>query len=143
MTFSSDMKRAAKNIALDTDRKYRAACLGVANGVIKRTPVGNPSLWQSPPPAGYIGGTLRNAWRASIGTPSSDVGLEPDAGAGKARGTVSIATSRLNAGEDFFMANNMPYAKSIEEGSSTQAPQGMVAVTLSESGFNAERLMGG
>lgn len=143
MSLFDDLKRASINIERDTDKKLRAVCLSLSNKVIQRTPVGNPDLWQSPPPPEYKGGTLRNAWRAAINSVSNDKGTAPDAGASHARGSVTSAISVMKGGDSFSMANNQPYAMKIEEGHSGQAPAGMVRITLAESGFDAERLMRG
>lgn len=139
MSLASDLKRASQRIKMDTEKKLRGTCFSLSSKVIKRTPVGNPDLWESPPPHDYIGGTLRNAWRASVNAPSSEVGTTPDEGAGMALGTVNEAVARLGLGNTFYVANNMPYARRVEEGWSSQAPAGMVGITLAEAKAEAER----
>lgn len=85
----------------------RRIALSAMNGVVEMSPVGNPSLWQSPAPPGYTGGTFRANWDMS-----------PANGLGTIFQTVTIE-------------NDLPYAMPLENGHSTQAPQGIVAVTLS------------
>ena len=138
MSLASDMRRASARFKADADRKMRGTCMELSNRIVKRTPVGNPDLWQSPPPAGYIGGTLRNAWRASVGAPSNDVGTRPDEGANEATASLGVAVSGLQSGETFYLTNNMPYAKRVEDGWSTQAPAGMVGITIAEAKRVAE-----
>ncbi len=76
--------------------------------VEERTPVGDPSLWHYPAPAGYKPGTLRASWTA----------------------TLEQTTSGVNA----IVANSQPYAERVEFGWSTQAPQGMLRITAKEWG---------
>lgn len=74
--------------------------------VEKRTPIGDPSLWKYPAPAGYKPGTLRASWTMELSSKKEIV----------------VAT----------IANNQPYAERVEFGWSTQAPNGMLRVTVKE-----------
>lgn len=114
--------------------------MSLSSRIIKATPVGNPDLWESPPPAGYIGGTLRNSWHASRNAVSSEGAREPDADAGGTGSESSVAagTMGLELGDTFYLTNNMPYAQSVEDGWSSQAPQGMVKSTLAGAKPEAE-----
>ncbi len=76
----------------------------VAERVIERTPVGNPALWKSVAPIGYIPGTLKKAWRKRY----------------------SKSTNRGR------IENLEAYAERVEFGWSTQAPAGMARVTVAE-----------
>lgn len=143
MSLSSDMRRARKNIQRDSERKYRGTCLDLSRLIIKRTPVGNPSEWASvkagrKPPAGYIGGTLRNSWYATTNSPSSGAGREPDASGSGSEADLNRGAAQLQVGDAFYLTNNMPYATRIEDGYSGQAPAGMVGVTIAEAKGKAE-----
>jgi hypothetical protein len=72
--------------------------------LVARSPVGDPSLWKSPAPKGYVGGTFRRSWMIE----------------------------ELVPGRFWSIWNAQPYAWSLELGSSTQAPQGMVGLTVLE-----------
>jgi len=132
VSFSSDISKARTNIKKKGSQKFRALCLELGGSVIKRTPVGNPELWEAPPPPGYIGGTLRNSWFSTIGTESNATGRSPDAGGGDSNTNLLAVTGNLDMGETFVLKNPQPYARAIEEGWSGQSPQGMVRVTASE-----------
>ncbi len=53
-------------------------------------------------------------------------------GADAAINEVVLEASQANLGDSIYLTNNLPYAKVIEGGSSTQAPSGMVKVTALE-----------
>ena len=130
MSLSSDIERARKNLKDNAEKKLRGTCLSLCGRIIKATPVGNPSLWESSAPSGYIGGTLRNSWAASIGSPSQEAGRAPDASGSDSISSLNTGVLGLQLGQEFYLANNMPYAQRVEDGWSGQAPQGMVKSTL-------------
>lgn len=99
--------------------------------VTEKSPVGNPSLWQSPAPVGYTGGTFRANWLVSIGAPD---GRSQDSLAGFAAQNAQTLSRYLQY-ESFpviYVQNNLRYASTLEDGHSTQAPQGVVALTAVE-----------
>ena len=53
------------------DEVVRGTLLDLSRRIVLRTPVGNPSLWASAPPAGYTGGQAKGNWQASIGSPET------------------------------------------------------------------------
>ena len=71
--------------------------------VEERTPVGDPLLWQYPAPLNYIPGTLKASWEI-VKTPDS-----------------------------FALKNDQPYAQRVEYGWSSQAPNGMLRLTIKDS----------
>ena len=54
MSFSLDLSKAIEGVKKDRDKIVRGTLISVSNNVIRRTPVGNPSLWKSKPPKGYM-----------------------------------------------------------------------------------------
>ncbi len=116
------------------DEVIRGTLLDMTRKVIFRTPVGNPSLWQDPPPPGYVGGTARGNWQATIGNPAQGELNRTDQ---NGQSTVADAAPMTEAapGNVYYLTNNVPYIERLESGAwSSQAPQGMVRVTLSELG---------
>lgn len=111
----------------------RKVAIDTLSRVVLRTPVGNPQMWKSKPPAGYVGGRLRANWNTSIGAPSLTVTAKRDA-AGEAtiqRGRGVIAAS--DGEQPIYIMNSLPYVREIEyEGHSRQAPAGMVRITVAE-----------
>lgn len=134
MTFSLDLKKATKNIKENRDKIIRGTLISLSSKIIKRTPVGNPALWKSKPPKGYIGGSLRGGWQASIGTPDRSLSKRKetnDAGGQTAVDAAGVANA-LCAGQTFYLTNPLPYARRVEFGWSGQAPQGMLRVSILE-----------
>lgn len=77
-------------------------------------------------------GRFRGNWTVSLNAPDISVtdGVDPSGGATIARGS-SVITG-MREPQVVYVSNNLPYAQRLEEGSSKQAPAGMVAVTLAE-----------
>lgn len=117
----------AKGNALLVKRKLMLDMFG---GIVQMSPVGNPSLWQSPPPKGYVGGRFRANWYASVGSPSNSKSNDVDGSGGIAMGRVQAAAAAVQLGEVAYFVNNLPYAWPLEGGWSSQAPAGMVGVTV-------------
>jgi len=135
MSFSLDLSRAVENIKENRDKIARGTLISVSNTIIKRTPVGNPSLWAEsslPAPKGYVGGSLRGSWQASIGTPSLSNIRRIDATGSAPSADAVAAAGSLVAGQTFYLTNNLPYANRVEFGWSKQAPKGMVRRTVVE-----------
>lgn len=117
----------AKGNALLVKQKLMLDMFG---GIVLMSPVGNPDLWQSPPPPGYVGGRFRANWFASVGEPSSSKSSDVDASGGIAMGRIQASAMNVKLGEVAYFVNNLPYAWRLETGWSTQAPAGMVGVTV-------------
>lgn len=131
MSFSLDIRKFAEKAKANTDDVIAGTCLDLSRRVILRTPVDS--------------GQARFNWQASIGSPASGK-LDGDDRTGS--GAISKAASvTVNAsGSIFFLTNNMPYINKLEFGGypspspsgktsggySTQAPAGMVRVTIRE-----------
>lgn len=132
MSFSLDLSKATAGIKVNKDKVVRGTLLAVASRIIKRTPVGNPSLWISKPPAGYVGGSLRGAWNASIGSIDESRSKGPDSNGGSTISDASKAINSYKSGQIFYFANPLPYAMRVEMGWSSQQPQGMLRRSLVE-----------
>ncbi|MDQ1921629.1 hypothetical protein [Massilia pseudoviolaceinigra] len=114
------------------DLAVRAILMKIDGRLVQRSPVGDGTYWQCPPPKGYTGGRFRGNWQLSIGSPATGaVDLVDKTGSATLAahaGTVGTA----KAGQVFYLVNNLAYAKRIEEGWSRQAPVGLVALTVVE-----------
>ena len=128
-SFSDQLRAEAAaidNALKDTVRVVAIECFG---GVIMGTPVGNPSLWQSPAPPGYTGGTARANWQLTNGAPAQGEVATTDGGTAT-RSAVISELPRLQFTGRYTLANNVPYIEKLENGWSTQAPQGMVKLNV-------------
>jgi hypothetical protein len=147
MSFTKELEAFTLKIESNSDKVFRGTLLSLFSKVIKRTPVGNPENWvyfdkskgmyvdyisARGYPEGYIGGRLRGNWQASLSAPSQGVVADQDKTGAKTIAKVAFVTSQAKMDQDVFLVNNLPYAVPVENGSSTQAPEGMVAVTVAE-----------
>jgi len=116
--------------------------------IIRRSPVGDPELWLykhpqrgyidflsfKDAPPGYTGGRFRANWQASINAPikgTIDTDKNPETNASKAISSVKSAAKKKGA-LSYYLMNNLPYAKRLEDGHSSQAPNGIVKLAAAE-----------
>lgn len=117
--------------------------------IITKNPVGNPSIWDGravgkkytprKAPKGYVGGRSRGNWQISVGKPGNSsvvdfdqsVSHEDPVGAAQEAEAFSNA-AKAKFGQTIWIYNNVRYIKRLEDGWSTQAPIGMVAVSIAE-----------
>ncbi len=132
MSFDLDLSRFADKAKTNMEAVVRKVVLEVGTRIVLKSPVGDGNLWQSPPPPGYVGGRFRANWQYGFSViPKGDL---PDIDPSGSR-----SVSRINFGVFnspavgiHYLSNNLPYAKRLEEGWSSQAPQGMVELTAIE-----------
>lgn len=80
---------------------------------------------------GYVGGRFRSNWQLTTGAPA--VGeIDEIESAGETIAKIVAGAGDLSAGEVAYIVNNLPYAIPLEYGHSTQAPAGMVRVTVAD-----------
>lgn len=93
-------------IVVKADTKIiQEACHELYSRIVERTPVGNPALWNPPVwPRDYTPGALKANWT-----------IEQE-------------------GDDYVISNDLPYAQRVETGYSTQAPAGMMRISIKEFG---------
>tara|TARA_R110000803_G_C11835287_1_gene303845 strand:- start:220 stop:672 length:453 start_codon:yes stop_codon:yes gene_type:complete len=134
MNFSLGVKKFAEKTGININKVIVATSSELFTNIIKGTPVDT--------------GRLRGNWQPSIGSPiTSRIGAKDASGQGEA--SISKVTEVLNqfSGDgSVFLSNNLPYAYKIEyglypnppknptgktvNGFSTQAPKGMVRVSI-------------
>ena len=132
-SFAKDISKWAKQSGLDVEQVVRATILEMSTEVTLKTPVGNPDLWKSPPPAGYTGGQARGNWFPSIDLPSTEVDKQIVGKNANEDSNQRVWTMLdLAFGKRFFLVNNLPYIRRLEYGWSTQAPAGMVRSTQTQ-----------
>lgn len=113
ISLPSKPERIAAN--LDKAGRFKR---GLQNGVIRA-------------PKGYVGGHFRANWQFGTSIPTGEVdGVDPEGTA--TIGSMTADISATGAGGVTYLVNNAPYAIPLEYGHSTQAPQGIVRVTIAE-----------
>lgn len=143
-TFALQIKEFAEKASNGFDKVIKTTLLDLSRRVIMRTPVGNPDLWLwknadgvyvdyiawKGYPEGYVGGQARANWQSSVGNPAAGVVESVDA---KGSATLKKINVSEAPGSVWWLTNNLPYIQRLEyDGWSTQAPEGMVRVTLTE-----------
>ena len=78
---------------------------------------------------GYVGGRFRSNWQLTAGAPASGE-VDDIEDASETIAKIAAAAGDLTIGEVAYIVNNLPYAIPLEYGHSTQAPRGMVRITV-------------
>lgn len=129
--FAVDISDFIASSKAKADLVARKVMFELGKSVIEMSPVGNPSLWKTKyPPKGYVGGRFRGNWQFATGAPPTGELATIDPTGAQTIGALGAAVADVRMGDTGYVANNLPYAFSLEFGHSTQAPAGMVRVTL-------------
>lgn len=140
MSWSKQLKQITAKQVDGGEKFLRAAILQAASVAIIRSPVGNPDLWKSPPPKGYVGGQFRANWRISFGMP--DIKISESTNYASIPMEIKSELEAFKIGDRVVFSNPMPYGPRLEyDGWSTQAPDGMVrpAVKALEKALNKRK----
>lgn len=120
----ADIVRAHKVKAFDkADTIVRGTIKTFGGRLVNEwTPLGDPLLWKSAPPADYRPGNLQSSWFYSVNSPSN---AHTDAvNDRKVHFLEDMPSSAL--GVRHFLSNSAPHAGAIEGGHSSQAPVGIL-----------------
>jgi len=110
--------QAANVLKEQANDAFVALVFESASRIVKKTPVDT--------------GRARANWNISQTAPDRSVSVATDTSGAIALGR--IAGNRTRLGTRTFLANSLPYIGALEDGSSKQAPAGMVKVTAAEMG---------
>lgn len=133
MTFALQLQKFAEKAKANADLVVQKVTLDVAKSVIEKSPVGNPDLWKSPAPPGYVGGRFRANWMFGVGQVDTTTTEDIDANGGATLTKLAAAIGATGAGGVTFISNSLPYAEALEYGHSSQIPpHAMVRGTVSE-----------
>jgi len=134
MSFSDDIRKFVQHANGNGDKVVRKVVLDIGTSLVEKTPVGDASYWQSPPPPGYVGGHARANWAHSEGTRviQEIEGVDPSGAGSLARISSSVPVNA--AGKVHFIQNSVPYIQALEDGHSRQAagPNAIVGRTKVE-----------
>jgi len=117
----------AKEWALEIDREWAAQIGGVRDAVeyIALTAIGRINL-RSPVDTGRF----RRNWTFSVG--AMDASVTAGVGSNVAENNAKAEAYPQEGFPMAYLQNNLPYAERLEDGYSSQAPSGMVAITTAE-----------
>jgi hypothetical protein len=109
-SFKIDLKEFADKVGVEVEVVTRKIGMEAWTGVTKKTPVDT--------------GRARANWNMGVG----NIDLSTSETTSPSRPSLKKGDG-LNA---LYITNNLPYIESLEKGSSKQAPNGMVEVTMTE-----------
>jgi hypothetical protein len=119
--FNREFDKAVKQSEEATEKSVRAASIQTFSDIILATPVGNPTYWQSSPPAGYTGGSLRGNWQTTLKQPAfSEIDRKQSGSNGGATAETQTGTNGYKLNTNIYLTNNLPYAERINGGYSVQ-----------------------
>lgn len=124
-----------QQITLDACSKIvNATALQMYKKIVDRTPVGNPLLWHPPKaPKDYVPGTLKASWQISFSGQQRNIQGQYSTAQQIIQGYgLSLKINDTDRNKSITISNPQPYAQAIETGWSTQAPAGMMRVTVAE-----------
>lgn len=129
--FEADLNKFADDIGVRTEVVIKRLALEVFTGVVRKTPVDT--------------GRARASWVIGIERPLNSPSLSPaqkftPAEAERYAATELAELREIGPYSTVFISNSLPYIEELENGSSTQAPEGMVAVTLTEVNRNLKKI---
>lgn len=132
-SFSLAVSKFVEQAKDNMNEVKRSVVLQLASAIVERSPVGDPNNWVSKPPPGYIGGHFRANWQIALGQPASGILDEIDAQGIATKKRLAAEVESIYAGSVAHITNNLPYGPRLEfEAWSSQAPQGMVRITVAE-----------
>ncbi len=117
--FNRELKEFTdKRVPREIIKIQRKISLEALKRIVLRTPVDT--------------GLARGNWQLTINSPTDAklTRIDPSGGGAINAGINSLAN--LPPFATIYIQNNLDYILNLEQGSSTQAPQGMVAITLAE-----------
>lgn len=133
MSFELDLRAFIDKAKGNSELVVRKVGIDMLARIIDRSPVGNPDLWESPPPAGYVGGRFRGNWQVTFGAEArSETGRIDARGGETLRAGQAVMAAYQNGVNSIWLTNTVPYAQRLEYGHSSQAPQGMARITSAE-----------
>jgi len=118
--FSLDLANFAVAVQIDIELLLKAIAFQIFVDIVNATPVDT--------------GRARASWTISAGSQSRDTPRfsgNKGTGAGEAAMEANNQLTHMLGLQVIYIDNNLPYIGRLEEGSSTQAPRGMVRPALS------------
>lgn len=133
MSFALQLQQFADKAKANADAVVQKVTLDVARSVIQKSPVGNPDLWKSPAPPGYVGGRFRANWMFGVGQIDTTTTEAVDESGSATQTKLAAAIGASKAGGVTYISNSLPYALPLEYGHSSQVPpHAMVRGTVAE-----------
>ncbi len=142
MSFETERKRVEEGLVRGAEKLIVELAFLTLQTVVLASPVGDPNLWKSKPPPGYVGGRFRANWQVSLNAPNGTqldtIDKSGSIAIGQGRGVIR----GFDLGEKIIVQNNLPYAVPLNDGHSRQAPAGFVekSFTVAINSFDGKRV---
>lgn len=115
MSFSDDIDKFARKTSRNATTIFKKVTFDMYGNLPRRTPKDT--------------GRAQGNWQIGINNiPRGTLSLEGIGIVGG--GQLLSATEQVKLGDRVYIVNNLPYIKKLEDGSSTQAPNGMVKLEV-------------
>lgn len=111
-------KLAMVDVADTFGKTVREAALDLDQRIVLKTPVDT--------------GRARSNWLVGLGAPMRRVRNTIDQGGGKTIAENARVIARQKRFQSIWISNNLPYIRELENGTSKQAPAGMVRQSVNE-----------
>lgn len=119
LRFEQDLRRLADRLDVEVTTVVKRTSLDIFTRIVRKTPVDK--------------GRARASWNISAGQPDDSVVQEAGGQAGAdARAQAKANAFDLSKVQAVFITNALPYIEPLENGHSSQAPRGMVRISLHE-----------
>lgn len=133
MQFGLDLRAFAAKTTAKANMVVSKIIIDVGTALVMKSPVGDPTYWQSPAPPGYVGGRFRANWQYGIGAIDKTTTNTVDPNGQATIAAIVGKVSPDKAANVHYITNTLPYAIPIEDGHSyRQAPQGVARLTAME-----------
>ncbi|WP_211440925.1 hypothetical protein [Collimonas humicola] len=130
--FALDLRALIEKTKGRADEVARKSVIAVGTSLVMKSPVGDPSLWKEKPPPGYVGGRFRANWQHGLNVAPSGTVSTVDSDGRDTIDSIGARVAQAEASGIHYITNSLPYAQALEYGHSTQAPNGMVGITVVE-----------
>ena len=126
-SFSAAVDKFNKKANESMDKTVRRTVIGLGTAVVNRNPVGTPVTTGV---KGYRGGRSKANWQYGLNSIPTSVIEDFDLDGNRTIAGIAASVPTKAAGHVHYIANNVEYIGFLENGSSRQAPNGMVIRTI-------------
>jgi hypothetical protein len=116
MGFAADLNALCARAGDKAELVVRKTALELQSGMIEMSPVDT--------------GRFKGNWQVGIGGVNPAANDEPDKSGASVLGRTQVALATWKPGQSIWLTNSLAYAQRLEDGSSRQAPSGMVKLTV-------------
>jgi hypothetical protein len=143
-SFALDISKFVNKTHSNVDLVTKKVIINLMRSVVRKSPVGNPEIWVTMHNGQYVdyesvhgisshvGGRFKANWQYDSNSMPSGTLDAIDADGGSTLTRIIGEIPAQASGKIHYIVNNLPYSIRLENGWSSQAPSGMVGLTISE-----------